>query len=194
MRMRTDFADFVAALPRGVLAASFRDDRQWRINIYQLAVQVLCQCGVWKLLSFVKSMVRWHIMDRKLLDPSKRAPRPLERHVSSYAGMCIASIITIAVDKLWSVEICRFLYLALWCARNRDRWQRHSGAQCPSFVCLVTHKSPLLYTHTTTTCAHLFLFFPCPSFTKPITYPESVTACGYDTRVLSPQPKQLPPS
>ena len=60
-------------------------------------------------------------MDRKLLDPSKRAPGPLERHGSSYAGMCIASLIIIDVDELWPVDIHRFLYLALWCAGNRDR-------------------------------------------------------------------------
>ena len=62
-------------------------------------------------------------MDRKLLGPSKRVlcPLPLERDVPSYAGMCIASLIIINVDELWFVDMCQFLYLASWCARNRDR-------------------------------------------------------------------------
>ena len=31
----------------------------------------------------------------------------------SYAGMCIASLVIIDVDELWSIDMCQFLYLAL---------------------------------------------------------------------------------
>ena len=137
--------------------------------------------SVQKLLSFVKSTLKWRLMDRKPLPPTWVHPKG---HLVLLGTACHPVLVCMSPAAQWNVLTDPLsLSQALPCSRRRDRSRRCGGPRRITLARLVTLTSSGPSPSLTGSSGHCVSAFLPPSLTQPTERPlHTHTKKGYRAR------------